>query len=1226
MHRSRLQNAAAAATAAPPSAGHRPKRSTTVSSASPSRRTPATTPSSSLPPVVPSRSVSQGVPHGRTATSSVSLTTQRGAPQRTARPSSSVAPTMEEAATVVSATAAAKDTGVSLSKFAHDGERFEPNTYETTFRFRGDYGHVALAESTATLWCANEGSGAMDLYSCVTGQFIASLPTLSEEVRARQAELSELPINTAPSTTASGKNSSGTAVAAVGSKATGQGVTTVRGRGLVPLAAGGAVASPAARHRFSSPPWSCVPATDVTPSSLRATAAHMWVGYTDGTVAVYDTLLLKLVTMGQFHSSPVTALAVLRNGQVVSASADGLLVLWDTEAAGFEAVTRVTVLLDAVRAGAGRLCAMTATSHAARVCCGFASGEVYSVVVANRPQEQTPAYAMKAHTSQVSDMAAVRELLFTAAEDNSVCVWYCGNASSSSGQGSAVPGLSSDPSGNPHAFAGAPQGPLAIRALHAATKLMKRITVKPCVRALLSEETTRSVWVAYADGLLERWSANPNDDFGVEEVVDNAMVTEAAAANPTDGRSTSAATAEVAKAGNGGVAATRVRALLSLSAVQTMQWLALSSNGVNKVWYGHKNTLEINLANSLLALHDVIAQDAEDAAAWKEKVNVLKLKEMERKSRYVCILEQLNEQRVLQRHYNRWRQSLLFCGVRRRCTAALAATLESRTQVQLTRRFFGKWAAFYDAQQRHMRGYVLAMALSRVTERQQLQMCFVAWEAFLVKRRIRRTAQVSAAVMSSMNSTACLSSFFHQWRAAVPRKARHHACLSDEHLALLAHKAQRQVQQRVLRQWMSYHAAQKQQRRSLLPSDKTAAGAKSEVSALSTFAAHYARLQQQRQARQVLQMWRRWTGKRSHYASLAAIAALREQQLLYEARQNFFLRWRQRVHARRTSENAEQLKALEMKLRRAEAEHGDIFEKLQLQRQLDQLASRQAAEEAQLSHTKSQLAALEQSCAQLRAQQQERKHDPAHLSNTPHTQHQATRGGSDVGSNATSSFPRLPGVDVTGDSSTGRSASLVTGGSDGPGGGNGSGSGRGHMAANAVFYRSLVDQQRLSPIVLAHMPVEEAVRHVMGQLKGNVVNLYTDLALFRQVKDRRRAGTSAVGILLEAFGELKRMIVSTVPGASTAAASAAARSGVKATRWPLSMEALDCIPVHQCSNVLSAIKTIVVAYDLLQPEDVPGVQSTCEEVVANADWVFLMARACYLRRKPLPPANNRQVA
>ncbi|CAG9568896.1 conserved hypothetical protein [Leishmania major strain Friedlin] len=1126
-------------------------------------------------------------------------------------------------------TASPSVTGVSLSHFAQDGRRLEPNICETTFSFYGQYEHITVAHRTATLWCANTATGAMDLYSCVTGQFVTSLLPLHEEVVARRAELSELPLNV-PSAKGTNGSAKGATGGLLGSH-WGSTALTPRSRGLVPTGGGRRLStlsstSATAHHHHTASnslsasslasAWARVPEGDLRATALCATATHMWVGYTNGTIAVYDALLLKLVTFGRLHTDRIVSIVALFNGQTVSASTDGLLILWDTEQGGFEAVTRVTVLLDAVREGAGALCAMTSIPPATRVCCGFESGVVYNVRVASRPQEQTAPQSVRGHHGRVNDMAVVRDVLFTAAEDNTVCAWYCGGAAGAQRLDGGDGG-------------GSVPSSLFLRAAHDASRarlgphkggsvrMLKRIPVRPCVRCLLAEEQTRSVWVAYADGLVERWSANPDDDYGVEEVVENAL-------------------AASLSAGNGGV-----RALLSLSVTQTMQWLALSSNGVNKVWYGHRNTLEIDLAHSISTLAQVVEQDTVDAAAWRERVNLLKQKELERKEKYVCILEQLSEQRVLLRHYDMWKRSVFFFGTRRRRVAAIADTLEKKSRLQLVRRFFNKWGSFYDAQQRHMRVYVLSMALSRATAQQQLQAYFLRWQSYLVHRQVRRNAVKSAQVLARMVDAAIMGSCFHRWRAAAAATTRRQrGRISAEQLALLAHKAQRQVLQRVLRQWVAHHDTQNELPRQVLTAAAEGAPRDGlpvpETSALSRFAGHYARLQQQRRGRHVFQVWRRWTAWRARQASLAAVAALREQQLLHEVRQRFFFRWCQRVHARRVDENTQQLRMLEVELRRAEAEHGDIFEKLQLQRQLDLVLERQAAEEARLAQVKEQLASAEQTCSDLRARQLQRtavgSNGAAH----------AGSGGSSVKASsgaATGASAAVELADASRRSSVARFAgtdtdlSLSTTSEGLPLAQQQqqqqvvlSAMSRGHMASNAAWYRSMVDQQRLSPIVLSHMSTEEAVHHVMGQLKGNVVNLYTDLALFRQVKDRRRAGISAVGILLEAFGEVKLLIVTTVRGTSANAASAAAaRMGGKATRWPLSMEALDCIPAHHCATVLSAIKTLVVAYDLLQPEDMISVQTTCEEVVVNADWIFLIARACYLRRKPVPPANNRQL-
>ncbi|GET85960.1 hypothetical protein, conserved [Leishmania tarentolae] len=1203
----------------------RPKRLSAAASASPSRASLSRGAS-------PAKSSSVLYERGRSVSPSTKKKAHLGTSDDAATvPDGSVAASPNAGHANVSA-ASPSVTGVSLSHFGQDGRRCEPNVYEKTFSFCGQYQHVALSHHTATLWCADTATGAIDLYSCVTGQRVTSLPPLHEELEARRGELSELPPN-APNT----KWMSGGAKAAVGASFGSHWRSTsptLRSRGLVPTRGGrrlstSSSASAAAHHMVSNSlsvsslasAGAREPESDACVTALCPTATHMWVGYMNGAVAVYDSLLLKLVTFGRLHTDRIVSLVALCNGQTVSASADGLLMLWDTEQNGFEAVTRVTVLLDVIRDGAGALCAVASIPPATRVCCGFESGVIYNVRIASRPQEQTAPQALRGHHGRVNDMAVVRDVLFTAAEDSTVCVWYCGGGAGTRG----VQHLGGDGGGSvPSNFfmttahdVGHVRG---VSQIGGNIKMLKRIPVRPCVRCFLAEEQTRSVWVAYADGLVERWSANPDDDYGVEEVVETAL----------------AASLSVGSSG--------VRALLSMNVVQTMQWLALSSNGVNKVWYGHRNALEIDLAHSISALAQVVEQDTVDAAAWRERVNLLKQKELERKEKYVCILEQLSEQRVLLRHYDMWKRSVLFFGTQRRRVGAIADTLEQKSRLQLTRRFFNKWGCFYDAQQRHMRAYVLSMALSRATEQTQLQTYFLRWQSYLVHRRVRQKRENSAQVLARMVDASVMGSYFHRWRALATATARRQrGRISAEQLALLANKAQRQVLQRVLRQWVTHHDTQKEFQRQVLAAEAEGVSGDGppvpETSALSRFAVHYAELQQQRRGRRVLQVWRRWTTWRARQASLAAVAALREQQLLHEVRQRFFLRWRQRVHARHVEENTEKLKVLEVELRRAEAEHGDIFEKLQLQRQVDIVLERQAAEEARLVRIKALLASAEETSAELRARQ---------LQQTVRGSNRAVCGGSDISSLTTSSgvatgasaavvpadasrrssVARCPGTDTDLSRSNTSEGLSVAQQHQHQHQQHGvlSAMSRGHMALNAAWYRSMVDQQRLSPIVLSHMPTEEAVHHVMGQLKGNVVNLYTDLALFRQVKDRRRAGTSAVGILLEAFAEVKRLIVTTVRGTSANATSAAAaRTGGKATRWPLSMEALDCIPVHHCATVLSAIKTLVVAYDLLQPEDMISVQTTCEEVVVNADWIFLIARACYLRRKPVPPVNNRQL-
>lgn len=1004
------------------------------------------------------------------------------------------------------------------------GARFQPNTYASNYSFSGAYSCLAVAEATGSVWCGNATTGCVEVYSAVSGEKVVTLPTLRAMHRNGH-----------------------------------------RGHGLL-------YTFPLSPSRLSGSAGSGGRGEDSIPSALLATATHVWVGYHDGTVAIYDVLVLQLITQGRFHQQRVVALVELYGCHVASASEDGLLVLWDVEEANFEAMTRITALMNPSRE-AGLLCSAVAVPGTFRLFCGFRTGDIYALCAATRPQQQAAPHHLRGHTGTIHAMAVVQDLLFSAAEDNSVCVWLCGGAS-----GSGVPAPAAPSSGSPSGGGGP-------------VKLLKRIAVQPCVRALFASPSTRSLWVAYADGLLERWSGNPHDDYGVEEVVEASLPSLTLAMAKGSPKATAR---EVMECG------ATVRALVAMSATQTMQVLALSSNGTNKVWYGHFNTLEVNLTKAIMALNEVIAQDTEDVAIWRERVNLLQQKESERKTKYIFILEQLSEQQVLLRFYARWKQRALFCGVRR-TRESVTLALVQKSEAQLVRRYFNRWATFYDGQQRHMRRYVLCMALADATQRVLQSRFFLRWQALLVRRQVQRGVHNGLALMKRLSEAVVAGSYYHRWKFFAQSKTtvRRQLAVTPQLHQLLAHKAHRQVMQRALRQWVSYH-----EHRSVVsaaPSSVSAAGAVvPSATPLSRLANKYAGLQQQRGARNLLQVWRRWARRRARSTALRAVAMLREQQMIYQVRQRFYYCWTESVYASRVRAHTIELQEVEKKLRKAEAEHNDIFEKLQLQKQIDHLAAVKEREERGLVAVKEKLVVLQQSCADLQQKQLPRRTESSSsLAKKEEADNDTAR--NTFNSTLRSSADLDAWQRATGDANAAVALGKV-----------------GHMTANAAWYRQLVDQQRLSPIILGHMPKEEAVLHVMGQLKGVVLNLYTDLPLFRQVKDRRRGGVSAVGILLEAFGELKRLVVSSLRGVG------AKGVGGRTPRWPLCMEALDSIPLHQCANVLAAIKTMIVAYDLLSAEDMAGVQSSCEEVVVNADWVFLISRACYMRRKPLPPVNNRQ--
>lgn len=922
------------------------------------------------------------------------------------------------------------------------GERFEPNEYKTGFSFQGRYTCMESADQSAALWAGSGETGAIDIYSCVTGELLTTLPPRADAG------------STAPSDMVSIANSRRSSRSHFGLRQ-----TTV---------------------------------TPLKPSAMMATRTHMWVGYDNGTVSIFDHLLLTCITEGRFHARPIIRVVELADGTVVSATDDSTLVHWDVEERNFEAIIRIQAGVGVV---SSELICMIAVTRDAHVLCGYADGTILSIDV----DTGNPLSVFSGHQGRVTAMVMFGEMIFSAAEDGTVCVWSSSPHSSMSHQGNG--------------------------------KLLKRIIVSPCVRSLKLDHLTKSLWVAYANGLLQRWSANPDDDFGVEEVVRDGMIHESDSLNADP---------------------LQVTGLVSLGVAQTLQVLSLSTNGANKVWYGHRNVVEENLSASISAINEVIGEDARDTAAWRERLTHLMQKEAERKEKYVGILEQLSEQKLMLRYQEQWRRRV----VSRSVTSGgitMAVHLSNRRSFSLIRRYFSAWATFYDRQQRHLRRYTLAKSLAEATARTRLTTLFRRWQLILVRTHVKQANKQCAQIMERASQYRALGMYFHRWCYWVrSRRHRGHGLPSAEQIRVLESKAQGQILYRAMMHWKDVS-----QHRNQLDARHTGWGRYVEV---------LARVQLTRRTRELFHLWRRWCHRRRRMASMSAVATLRAQQMNIHHQHCYFMRWSQFMHAARLDRNMKAMADVEAKLRAAESSHdSDIFEKLQLRKRIDQLIEQQEGEEWHLKNDQAQLQRLQMSCDTMRQSEEHPQFSGA----------------------SAKTIEALP-------------TSIPVG--------------AGPIASRAPFYHSLIDQQRLSPAVLSQMPLAEGSAHAMMQLKGNVLNTYTDLALFRQVKERRQAGVSATTIFSESFSEVKRLVVSTVKGPMGAGGRC---------RWPLCLEALDSIPLHHCTSVLNAIKTMIVAYDLITPEELLQVEGAAMGVVSNADWILLLARACYVRRKPLLPVNNR---
>nr|CCC49249.1 conserved hypothetical protein [Trypanosoma vivax Y486] len=828
--------------------------------------------------------------------------------------------------------------------------------------------------------------------------------------------------------------------------------------------------------------------TNAVPTALKAAVHHVWVGYDDGAVAVYDHLCAVAVTTGSFHSSAIVAFCTMPNGITVSGSTDMALVRWDKEEKNFEAITRIVGVPESKQA---LTCLASFGDNI--VMCGSTTGCIVAVDCISGRQ----AAALRKHSDRVNAIVVIDDLLFSAAEDGVVNVWI----------------MRRDVEEIEMMFQGS-------------CRHLKSISVHIAVRDLVPHIGSRSLWVAYADGVVERWSANPDDDFGVEQVVKEGLY-ECESSQQQQQR--------------------EVIGLQCLGTVETMRVLALGSNRVSKVWCGHRNEVEESLQRSIKGINAVITQDSAEAAAWERKANSLKKRELMRKEKYSKLLYKVCTHRLMFTYYFRWRAKIASSLSCRRQHEEICLNLEDRHQFSLRQRYFAMWCAFYDREQRCMRRQMICLALQRLTQRKWTVRLLTRWRECTAFRKLERQREHVVVVLSKLSNARLLLGFFSTWLFFLSERR---GTIPVEKLNLLAAKARQGMLRRAYDEWRLAHT-----RHGVRSAPALLASTTGRRHHIERFAESYEKVTTERQRRNAFGVWRRWYKRRHNIKVLRALACARAAQhsrnIIYRG---FFL-WQLFVQKRRLVALGEEVKQVEERLRSAEETHVDIFDKLQLQKRLDQLR-RQRDHDAQQ---------LQEELARVRVLLDEQDALRQSLSH--------------IGANSCREE-----------------------------------AGRGNAMAPTTY--AAAPRTLLSPSVLHKLPPGEAMAFVMSCLKGIVLNLYTDMSLFRQIRERLRSGLQASVIFLESFHEVKRLVVNL----SKKPVGTTWRSG---ERWPITPESLEGVKQHPCAVVVQAMKAMVLSYDMVSVSDVESVSSTREEIIENADLLFMLWRACYSARKPLLPANNR---
>jgi hypothetical protein len=120
---------------------------------------------------------------------------------------------------------------------------------------------------------------------------------------------------------------------------------------------------------------------------------------------------------------------------------------------------------------------------------------------------------------------------------------------------------------------------------------------------------------------------------------------------------------------------------------------------------------------------------------------------------------------------------------------------------------------------------------------------------------------------------------------------------------------------------------------------------------------------------------------------------------------------------------------------------------------------------------------------------------------------------------------------------------------------------------------------------------------LIAQLKSQVINFHQDASLIAQLRDKAKS-VPVTKLFLEAHQQVKRVVVEVTGKPHLAGAT---------EPWPLTAQKLGAVPGHQWSVVLNAIKTMIVAFDLMDRATRDTLNSD-QEIVTNAPWLLQMAQ------------------
>ena len=593
------------------------------------------------------------------------------------------------------------------------------------------------------------------------------------------------------------------------------------------------------------------------------------------------------------------------------------------------------------------------------------------------------------------------------------------------------------------------------------------------VRSMITVPETHHVWIAFSSGVIEVWNSSAKGSFEVERKI-----------TTLQGRP--------------------LTMMTGYSAVETMRFWTLASNGVNKVWTSSFSHVEKDMTDTLDALRAVSSQDAIELNKWQTTLDHLATVGDRRVVQIVSSLQAVHSNRQLRKFYLMW---LMVTSSKKfkRHQVDTAQRMAIFCRSKLIHKSFSTWIQFYRRHQ-SIRLRSRFEALLRSSAACNLAQHFtkkLLHFTQLAKAALRRQKVVE--VLDRESSTATVATYYRKW------KYRHDSLDHQRRQIRLVEVLRQTATSRILRnyklKWDRFISKKKVQQQ--------LRGAASRVAALHgrlllrrSYLAWSLRVAQKEQRRKL--------------RSVAAVLIINANLRLISV---YWRRLRDAKRCRQLLELRSKSSAATLELGSMKRKHAILMDLVKEKKSLDDIRWSMSQNELEMDERRSVLATLQKAAEDLRS---------------------------------------------------------------------------------AISQKALEDQRRVSSI-------SEQMDHLMSVLKAKVINFYTDVALFHQIREKLRQGQDITKLFLESHQSVKRVVV-----------EATKRPHLATTeKWPLTPEMIQKLPSHHMSVILVAIKTMIVCFDIMDKATRDSIE-TDVEIVVNASSLLLMADTSIAhKRKLLVPAKKK---